>query len=144
MTPGSTTARCVQTVKQAAEEAGRNPEDVRVWSCFATIGDHLPEPVRLKKTVGRMGTYLQAYGDLMEDPNFALSIEPRDGWAAGSGDLAVIVDRSLAAERKEKAPLAIHVAVTRSGVAGGLRGRTGGRCRDRAEQAAESGSVGDT
>lgn len=32
----------------------------------------------------------QAYGDLMEDPNFALSIEPRDGWAAGSGDLAVV------------------------------------------------------
>ena len=33
---------------------------VRVWSCFATIGDHLPEPLRLKKTVGRMATYLQA------------------------------------------------------------------------------------
>lgn len=32
----------------------------------------------------------QAYGDLMEDPNFALSIEPRDGWAAESGDLAVL------------------------------------------------------
>jgi probable F420-dependent oxidoreductase len=64
-----TTARCVQTVKQAAEEAGRNPEDVRVWSCFATIGDHLPEPVRLKKTVGRMGTYLQAYGDLLVETN---------------------------------------------------------------------------
>ncbi len=64
-----TTARCVQTVKQAAEEAGRNPEDVRVWSCFATIGDHLPEPIRLKKTVGRMGTYLQAYGDLMVETN---------------------------------------------------------------------------
>jgi ketosteroid isomerase-like protein len=32
----------------------------------------------------------EAYGDLMEDPNFALSIEPRDGWAAESGDLAVL------------------------------------------------------
>ena len=32
----------------------------------------------------------EAYGDLMEDPNFALTIEPRDGWAAGSGDLAVV------------------------------------------------------
>ena len=64
-----TTARVVRTVKQAAEEAGRDPESVRVWSCFATIGDHLPEPVRLKKTVGRMATYLQAYGDLMVRTN---------------------------------------------------------------------------
>ena len=60
-----TTIRCVRSVKEAAEKAGRNPDDVRVWSCFATIGDHLPEDVRLKKTVGRMATYLQAYGDLM-------------------------------------------------------------------------------
>lgn len=64
-----TTTRAVNTVKQAAEEAGRSPADVRVWSCFATIGDHLPEPVRLKKTVGRMATYLQAYGDLMVKTN---------------------------------------------------------------------------
>ena len=35
--------RCVTTVKDAAEKAGRDPDNVRVWSCFATIGDHLPE-----------------------------------------------------------------------------------------------------
>ncbi len=64
-----TTARCVGAVKKAAEEAGRNPSSVRVWSCFATIGDHLPEDLRLKKTVGRMATYLQAYGDLMVKTN---------------------------------------------------------------------------
>jgi probable F420-dependent oxidoreductase len=64
-----TTARCVRAVKVAAERAGRDPARVRVWSCFATIGDHLPEPVRLKKTVGRMATYLQAYGDLMVRTN---------------------------------------------------------------------------
>ncbi len=64
-----TTARCVAAVKKAAEEAGRDPASVRVWSCFATIGDHLPEEVRLKKTVGRMATYLQAYGDLMVKTN---------------------------------------------------------------------------
>ncbi len=64
-----TTRRCVQTVKRAAEDAGRDPETVRVWSCLATIGDHLPEPVRLKKTVGRLATYLQAYGDLMVETN---------------------------------------------------------------------------
>jgi probable F420-dependent oxidoreductase len=64
-----TTARCVQSVKRAAEEAGRDPAAVRVWSCFATIGDHLPEELRLKKTVGRIATYLQAYGDLMVETN---------------------------------------------------------------------------
>jgi probable F420-dependent oxidoreductase len=64
-----TTARCVRAVKQAAEQAGRDPARVRVWSCFATIGDHLSEPLRLKKTVGRMATYLQAYGDLMVKTN---------------------------------------------------------------------------
>jgi probable F420-dependent oxidoreductase len=64
-----TTARCVGAVKRAAEEAGRDPAAVRVWSCFATIGDHLPEDVQLKKTVGRMATYLQAYGDLLVKTN---------------------------------------------------------------------------
>ncbi|MDH3641999.1 MAG: TIGR03857 family LLM class F420-dependent oxidoreductase [Gammaproteobacteria bacterium] len=64
-----TTVRAVNTVKAAAAQAGRDPDDVRVWSCFATIGDHLDYPVRLKKTVGRMATYLQAYGDLMVRTN---------------------------------------------------------------------------
>jgi probable F420-dependent oxidoreductase len=64
-----TTARCVREVKQAAEKAGRDPAKIRVWSCFATIGDHLPEALRLKKTVGRMATYLQAYGDLLVKTN---------------------------------------------------------------------------
>ena len=64
-----TTVRCVETVKRAAERAGRDPAKVRVWSCFATIGDHIPEDVRLKKTVGRLATYLQAYGDLMVSTN---------------------------------------------------------------------------
>jgi probable F420-dependent oxidoreductase len=64
-----TTARCVRAVKEAAEQAGRDPASVRVWSCFATVGDHLPEDLRLKKTVGRMATYLQGYGDLMVRTN---------------------------------------------------------------------------
>ena len=64
-----TTERCVNTVKAAAESAGRDPDAVKVWSCFASVGDHLPEPVRLKKLVGRMATYLQAYGDLMVRTN---------------------------------------------------------------------------
>jgi probable F420-dependent oxidoreductase len=64
-----TLVRCVRAVKTAAEQAGRDPDVVKVWSCFATIGDHLPEPLRLKKTVGRLATYLQAYGDLMVSTN---------------------------------------------------------------------------
>ena len=64
-----TLQRSVRTVKEAAEAAGRDPDSVRVWSCLATIGDHLPEPLRLKKTVGRLATYLQAYGDLMVETN---------------------------------------------------------------------------
>jgi probable F420-dependent oxidoreductase len=64
-----TTARCVEKVKTAASQAGRDPADVRVWSCYATIGDHLPEPARLKKSVGRLGTYLQGYGDLLVRTN---------------------------------------------------------------------------
>ncbi|WP_329407800.1 TIGR03857 family LLM class F420-dependent oxidoreductase [Nocardia vinacea] len=60
-----TTQRCVRIVKEAAEQAGRNPDEVLVWSCFAAIGDHIPEQLRMKKSVGRLATYLQGYGDLM-------------------------------------------------------------------------------
>lgn len=64
-----TLERCVATVRRSAEEAGRDPAAVRIWSCFATVGDHLPEDLRLKKTVGRLATYLQGYGDLMVRTN---------------------------------------------------------------------------
>jgi probable F420-dependent oxidoreductase len=64
-----TLQRCVRTVKDAAERAGRDPAAVKVWSCYATIGDWLPDDVRLNKTVGRLATYLQAYGDLMVRTN---------------------------------------------------------------------------
>src|ERR1700743_2948559 len=53
-----TLQRCVTTVKSAAEKAGRDPDSVRVWSCFATVGAHLPEQLRLEKTVARLATYL--------------------------------------------------------------------------------------
>jgi probable F420-dependent oxidoreductase len=64
-----TTSRCVEVVKRAAEEAGRDPAAVRVWSCFATAGDHIPEDTRLMKLVGRLATYLQAYGSLLVHTN---------------------------------------------------------------------------
>jgi probable F420-dependent oxidoreductase len=64
-----TTRRCVATVKQAATRSGRDPDEVKVWSCFATIGDHIPENRRLMKSVGRLATYLQGYGDLLVRTN---------------------------------------------------------------------------
>ena len=64
-----TTARCVRTVREAAERAGRDPASVRVWSCFATVPDHLDEELRLKRTVARLATYLQVYGDLLVRTN---------------------------------------------------------------------------
>jgi len=64
-----TTQRAVQMVKNSAEQAGRDPNTVKVWSCLATIGDHIDPALRLKKTVGRLATYLQAYGDLMVRTN---------------------------------------------------------------------------
>jgi len=64
-----TLQRSVKIVKDAADKAGRDPDSVRVWSCFATVGDHLPEELRLKKTVARLATYLQGYGDLMVNTN---------------------------------------------------------------------------
>jgi probable F420-dependent oxidoreductase len=64
-----TTTRCVRAVKDAAEQAGRDPDAVKVWSCFATVGDHIAPDIRLKKTVGRLATYLQGYGDLLVRTN---------------------------------------------------------------------------
>ncbi|MCD9622276.1 TIGR03857 family LLM class F420-dependent oxidoreductase [Rhabdothermincola salaria] len=64
-----TTARSVQTVKKAAEQAGRDPDEVKVWSCYATIGDHIPADARRMKLVGRLGTYLQGYGALLVGTN---------------------------------------------------------------------------
>jgi len=64
-----TVERCVRTVREAAEEAGRDPSSVRIWSCYATVHDELPYELRLKKTVGRLSSYLQGYGDLLVRTN---------------------------------------------------------------------------
>ncbi len=61
----ATLARSVAAVRRGAERAGRDPAAVRVWSVLATVGDHIDEELRLKKLVGRLGTYLQGYGDLL-------------------------------------------------------------------------------
>src|SRR4029453_10485164 len=64
-----TVERAVRTVHTAAEQAGRDPGAVRIWSCYATVHDGLPEDLRLRKTVGRLATYLQRYGDLLVATN---------------------------------------------------------------------------
>jgi len=68
-------ARAVRAVRDGAEAAGRDPAGVRVWACTAVVEDSLPHEVRLKKTVGRLATYLQGYGDLLVRIN---GWDPRD------------------------------------------------------------------
>ncbi len=64
-----TLARSVAAVRRGAERAGRDPASVRVWSVLGTVGDHIPYALALKKTVGRLSTYLQGYGDLLVGVN---------------------------------------------------------------------------
>jgi len=64
-----TVERAVRTVRTAAEQAGRDPEAVRIWSCYATVPDTISHDLVLKKTVGRLATYLQGYGDLLVSTN---------------------------------------------------------------------------
>ena len=60
-----TVVRSVDAVRSAAEQAGRDPSDVSVWSCFAVVSDEVPYDLQLRKTVGRLATYLHYYGDLL-------------------------------------------------------------------------------
>jgi probable F420-dependent oxidoreductase len=61
--------RAVAAVRRGADQAGRDPGDVRIWSVLATVGDHIDEDLRLKKTVGRLGSYLRGYGDVLVRAN---------------------------------------------------------------------------
>lgn len=61
--------KAVMAVRRGAEQAGRDPSSVRIWSILATVGDHIPRDLRLKKTVGRLASYLQGYGDMMVKVN---------------------------------------------------------------------------
>lgn len=64
-----TLARSVATVRRAAEEAGRDPASVRIWSVLATVEDSIGEEQRLRKLVGRLATYLQGYGEVLVRAN---------------------------------------------------------------------------
>ncbi|NYG57316.1 putative F420-dependent oxidoreductase [Nocardioides daedukensis] len=64
-----TLARAVAVVRRAAEQAGRDPGSVRIWSVLATVPDQISEDARLVKLVGRLATYLQGYGDVLVRAN---------------------------------------------------------------------------
>ena len=64
-----TLVRSVDAAKTAAEQAGRDPGEVKVWSCFVVVSDEVPYEPRLRKTVGRLATYLQYYGDVLVGVN---------------------------------------------------------------------------
>lgn len=53
--------RAKSLVQEGAAKAGRNPDDVKVWSVYATALNPTREDI-LKKLVARMATYMQAPG----------------------------------------------------------------------------------
>ena len=61
--------RSVTKVRRAAAEAGRDPESVRVWAVLGTVEESVTEELALRKTVGRLATYLQGYGQVLVDAN---------------------------------------------------------------------------
>jgi 5,10-methylenetetrahydromethanopterin reductase len=71
-----TLQRCVHDIRRAAEQAGRDPEAIEIWSVFATIpGDPTPE-ARLKKVTARLATYLQL-------PGYGEGLVAANRWDAG-------------------------------------------------------------
>ena len=62
--------RSVAAIRRSAEQAGRDPAAVRIWACTAVIDENaMDEQTRLRKTVGRLATYLQGYGDTLVEAN---------------------------------------------------------------------------
>ena len=57
-----TLQRCVHAARSAAEQAGRDPAAVKVWSVFATVAGEVSRETYLKKIVARLATYLQLPG----------------------------------------------------------------------------------
>lgn len=57
--------KSVAAVRRGAEQAERDPASVRIWSVLATVSPDGTEEQRLRKTVGRLASYLRGYGDLL-------------------------------------------------------------------------------
>ncbi|BBY35458.1 LLM class F420-dependent oxidoreductase [Mycolicibacter minnesotensis] len=63
------TEASVAAVRRGAERAGRDPDSVRIWACLATVCDSLSPDDQLRRGVGRLATYLQAYPDVLVSAN---------------------------------------------------------------------------
>ncbi len=99
----------VAAIRKGADEAGRDPASVRVWSVLATVGDHLDEEARLRKLVGRLATYLQGYGDLMVrvngwDPEVLAQFRQADVVTSARGAIDATATPSELAEVAELIP----------------------------------------
>jgi probable F420-dependent oxidoreductase len=63
------TTASVAAVRRGAERAGRDPDSVRIWACLATVPDALSPEDQMRRGVGRLATYLQAYPDVLVSAN---------------------------------------------------------------------------
>ena len=63
------TRRSIEAVRRGADRAGRDPDGIRIWSCLATLPDDLSDDDQARRGVGRLVTYLQAYGDVLVSVN---------------------------------------------------------------------------
>ena len=59
------TVAAVAGVREAAEQAGRDPASIRIWSVVATVTDDLDDEDRTRRLYGRLATYLQGYPDAL-------------------------------------------------------------------------------
>jgi 5,10-methylenetetrahydromethanopterin reductase len=69
------TTSSIEAIRRGAERAGRDPHEVRIWSCLAAVPDGLSEDDQVRRGVGRLVTYFQAYGDTLVSVN---------GWDPGA------------------------------------------------------------
>lgn len=63
------TTASVAAVRRGAERADRDPDSIRIWACLATVCDSLSQEDQLRRGVGRLATYLQAYPDVLVSAN---------------------------------------------------------------------------
>ncbi len=71
------TTSSIEAIRRGAERAGRDPDAIRIWSCLAAVPDDLSEADLVRRGVGRLVTYFQAYGDTLVKVN---------GWDPGAWD----------------------------------------------------------
>ncbi|WP_227013392.1 TIGR03857 family LLM class F420-dependent oxidoreductase [Pseudonocardia sp. EC080619-01] len=65
--------RCVTDIRTAAERADRNPDEIEIWSVFATVTGDVDSAVLLRKVTARLATYLQL-------PGYGEGLVAANGW----------------------------------------------------------------